>query len=49
MIIIWGCSLAVLLNKLWKNLFRLERIKESCQETVKRYGVYYMCIEDLPL
>lgn len=49
MVIVWGASLAVLLNKLWRTLFRLERIKESYQETVKRYGVYYMCIDDLPL
>lgn len=29
MVIVWGGSLAVLLNELWRTLFRLERIKES--------------------
>ena len=49
MYITWVGSLAVLLNKLWRTLFRVERIEESYNETVKRFGTYYFCIDDLPL
>ncbi len=49
MYITWVGSLAVLLNKLWRTLFRVERIEESYNETVKRFGAYYFCIDDLPL
>ena len=28
---------------------RIERFKDDYHEVVKRYGVYYMCIDDLPL
>ena len=49
MIIVWLGSLAVLLNRFCSSLFKVERIKESYDETAKRYGVYYFCIDDLPL
>lgn len=49
MYITWVGSLAVLLNKLWRTLFRVERIEESYNETVKRFGAYYFGIDDLPL
>ncbi len=49
MLIIWGGSLAVLLNKRWRSMCRIEKVKEDYKETVKRYGVYYFYIDDLPL
>ena len=49
MLIIWGGSLAVFLNKLWRSMCRIEKVKDDYKETVKRYGVYYFCIDDLPL
>lgn len=47
--VIWGGTLAVLLSRLRKPVFRVEKISCTYNETVKRYGVYYMCIDDLPL
>ena len=49
MIIIWGGSLAVLLNKLKNSLYKVEQIDISFENTIKRYGVYCFCIDDLPL
>jgi hypothetical protein len=49
MVITWLGSLAFLLNKLWRTMFRLERIEESFEKTITRYGAYYFCIDDLPL
>ena len=49
MVITWVGSLAFLLNKLWRTVFRLERIEESFEKTITRYGAYYFCIDDLPL
>lgn len=49
MLIIWGGTLAVLLNRFWRSACRIERFKDDYHEVVKRYGVYYMCIDDLPL
>ena len=49
MLITWCGSLAVLLNKLWRTLFKVEKIEDSFEETIKRYGVYLFCIDDLPL
>ena len=49
MTIIWGGSLAVLLNKLKNSLYKVEKIDISFENTIKRYGVYCFCIDDLPL
>lgn len=49
MLITWCGSLAVLLNKLWRTLFKAEKIEDNFEETIKRYGVYLFCIDDLPL
>ena len=49
MVISWLGSLAVLLNRFWRTLFRVEHIEESYNETVKRFGAYYFCIDNLPL
>ena len=48
-IVIWGGTLALLLNKLRRSLFKAEKITFSTEEQFKRIGVYYMCIDDLPL
>ena len=48
-IVIWGGTLALFLNKLWRSLFMAEKIAFSAEEQFKRVGVYYMCIDDLPL
>jgi len=48
-IVIWGGTLAVLLKKLWSSLYKAEKIAFSAEEQFKRIGVYYMCIDDLPL
>lgn len=48
-IVIWGGTLAVLLKKLWSSLYKAEKIAFSADEQFKRIGVYYMCIDDLPL
>lgn len=48
-IIIWGGTLALLLNKLRRSPFRAEKITFSTEEQFKRIGVYYMCIDDLPI
>ena len=37
MVISWLGSLAVLLNRFWNSLFRIEHIEESYNETVKRF------------
>ena len=49
MTIIWGGTLAVLLSRFSKSLFRISKIKFSEKDQFKRIGVYYMCIDDLPL
>jgi hypothetical protein len=49
MVISWLGTLAVLLNQFWRAMFRVECIEESYTETVKRFGAYYFCIDDLPL
>ena len=49
MTVIWGGTLAVLLARLRKSLFRVDRIKYNVEDQIKRIGVYYMCIDDLPL
>lgn len=49
MTIIWAGTLAVLLNRFRRSLFRLTRIERDINAQIKRIGVYYMCIDDLPL
>ncbi len=49
MTVIWGGTLAVLLNKLWKPTYKAVRETYSVEDQIKRIGVYYMCIDDLPL
>ena len=49
MIVIWGGTLAVILAKFKKKLFRVDKIRYSIEDQIKRIGVYYMCIDDLPL
>ncbi len=49
MTIVWGGMLSVLLNKLQRTPYRVIRIKHDVEAQIKRIGVYYMCIDDLPL
>lgn len=51
MIIVWGGLFAILLSRinLPKTTYRIENIKYSTDDQIKRIGVYYMCIDDLPL
>ena len=48
-IILVALILAVLLNKLKNSLYKVEKIDISFENTIKRYGVYCFCIDDLPL
>ena len=49
MTIIWGGTLAIHLNRFRLKLFRVTKIKHDIDAQIKRIGVYYMCIDDLPL
>ena len=49
MVVIWLGSIEFLLQKLRCTLYKIERIDDNYENTVKRYGVYYFCIDDLPL
>ena len=47
--VVWGGTLAFLMAKLKRNFYKVTRIKQDAAERIKRLGVYYMCIDDLPL
>ncbi len=47
--VVWGGTLAVILAKLKRKPYELTRIKHDEAERIKRLGIYYMCIDDLPL
>ena len=49
MIIIWGGSLAFLLNRLRKTPYITEKYQFRLEDNIKRISVYYMCIDDLLL
>ena len=49
MVIVWLGSLAVLLNKLWRRIIKPVKETYCIEDYYKRIGVYYMCIDDLPL
>ncbi len=49
MTIVWCGTLVLLLNWLQRNPFKVTHIKNDMNERIKRLGVYYMCIDDLPL
>lgn len=49
MTIVWGGMLVILLNRLQQPPYRITRIKHDENEQIKRIGVYYMCIDDLPI
>ena len=49
MTIVWGGTLAFLMAKLKRKPYEITRIKQGDAERIKRLGVYYMCIDDLPL
>ena len=47
--IVWVGTLAVLLARLKRKPYEVIRIKHDEAERIKSLGVYYMCIDDLPL
>lgn len=47
--VIWGGTLALLLARLKRKPYEVTRIKHDVKAQIKRLGVYYMCIDDLPL
>lgn len=47
--VIWFGTLVVLTNKLWKTHFKTTREIYSFKDQIKRFGVYYMCLDDLPI
>ena len=49
MTIVWYGAIVLLLNRLQRNPFKVIHIKLDKLERIKRLGVYYMCIDDLPL
>lgn len=49
MTIVWYGPLVLLLNRLQSNPFKVTYIKHDKLKRIKRLGVYYMCIDDLPL
>ena len=49
MTIVWGGTLAVILAKLKRKPYEVTRIKQDANERIKRLGVYYICVDNLPL
>ena len=49
MTIVWGGTLVILLNRLQRTPYRVTRIKHDVNAQIKRLGVYYMRIDNLPL
>ena len=47
--VVWGGTLAVILARLKRKAYEVTRIKHDEAERIKRLGIYYMCINDLPL
>jgi len=48
-IIVWGGFLALLLIQLRRDPLKVSRLTHDIDAQIKRIGVYYMCIDDLPL
>jgi hypothetical protein len=46
--VVWGGSLAVLIARLKRMPYKVTRFKQDEAERIKRLGVYYMCIDNLP-
>ncbi|MCQ2502421.1 MAG: hypothetical protein MJ084_01515 [Saccharofermentans sp.] len=49
MTIVWDGTLAILLRRLQHPPYRITRFKHDVEAQIKRIGVYYMCIDDLPI
>ncbi len=47
--VIWAVPLAVLLRRIVSVPYNINSIPYNAEAYVKRIGVYYMCIDDLPL
>ena len=48
-VIIWAASMAVFLKRLVSVPYNINNIPYDTEAYVKRIGIYYMCIDDLPL
>lgn len=49
MTIVWSGALAIILSRLQRTPYRVTRIRHDANEQIKRLGLYYMYIDDLPL
>ena len=49
MTVVWYGTLALLLNQLQRKPFKVTHINHDVEAQIKRIGVYYMCIDGLPL
>lgn len=47
--VIWASSLAIILKRLVSAPYNLNNVPFNADAYIKRIGVYYMCIDDLPL
>lgn len=47
--IIWAAPLALFLKRLVSAPYNINIIPYKTEAYVKRIGIYYMCIDDLPL
>ena len=47
--VVWGGALVVLLARIQRVPYKVAHIKHDVNDFIKRIGVYYMCIDDLPL
>ena len=48
-VIIWALPLAVFIKKLLRKPINVQKCAFNTIDFIKRIGVYYMCIDDLPL
>lgn len=49
MLVCWLGSLAFLLNQFWRSVIRPIKEPFNANNQKTRIGVYYMCIDDLPI
>ena len=49
MTITWCCSLAILLKELKGTFYKEEKVINCSKNQIKRFGIYFMCIDNLTL
>ena len=49
MTVVWVGTFVIVLKQITRRLFHIDKYKHSAKKQMKRIGVYYMCIDDLPL